>query len=86
MKRILSVCLTVLLLVALAACGAEENVISFDQSDSVSAQETSDTSVVPESQENEEQEPTQGPSQVPEESVSEQEEETVNKTLIAIFR
>lgn len=85
MKRILSVCLTVLLLVALAACGAEENVISFDQSDSVSAQETSDTSVVPESQENEEQEPTQGPSQVPEESVSEQEEETVNKTLIAYF-
>lgn len=85
MKRILSVCLAVLLLVALAACGAEENSISFEQSDNVSAQEPSDTPAAPESQADEEQEPTQVPPQAPEESVSEQEEETVSKTLIAYF-
>lgn len=77
MKRIVSVCLAVLLLVALAACGAEENPISFEQSDNVSAQEPSDTPAAPESQADEEQ--------APEESVSEQEEETVSKTLIAYF-
>lgn len=36
MKRILSVCLTVLLLDGACSFCAEENVISFDQSDSVS--------------------------------------------------
>lgn len=85
MKRIVSVCLAVLLLVALTACGAEENPISFEQSDNVSAQEPSDTPAAPESQADEEQEPTQVPPQAPEESVSEQEEETVSKTLIAYF-
>lgn len=77
MKRIVSICLAVLLLVALAACGAEENSISFEQSDNASALEPSDTPAAPESQADEEQ--------APEESVSEQEEETVRKTLIAYF-
>lgn len=81
MKRILSVCLSASILAALTACGAEENPISFEQSDNVSVQTPSDTSVASELQADEEQKLIQAL----EESASLQEEETVGKTLIAYF-